>query len=69
MRFRLFPVLRAEAVGIISEIKIDERDTQFRVVGRAVIALPVVLHGELPVALLDDIQLVRDLGVPDIIGL
>ena len=68
MRFRLFPVLRAEAVGIISEIKIDERNTQLRMVGRAVIALPVVLHRELPIALLDDVQLVCDLGVPDIIG-
>ena len=48
----------AEAVG-------EERDGQLRVVTGAVVALPVVLHRQLPVPGLDQVKLQRDPAVPD----
>ena len=66
--FRLGPVFIAQCGWIKSEIEIDEGDAQFRMIGRTMVALAIVLQCQLPVALLHDIGLVRDLGVADVIG-
>ena len=44
-------------VGGIAEAIGEQRDRQFRVVDRAVVAFTIVLHRELPVAFLDQVDL------------
>ena len=51
----------AEAVG-------EQGNGQLRMVGRAVIALAVILHRDLPVAVLDQVNGLDDLGVGQVVG-
>ena len=51
---------------LVTEAIFQQRHSQFWVIGRTVIALAVVLHGQLPVAVLDNVFLEGDLGVGDV---
>lgn len=68
MFFRRLPVFGAQGLRVETEVEIDERNAEFRMVCRAMIALAVVFHRQLPVAILDDVGLMCDLRISDVIG-
>ena len=60
-------LLRREALRVDLAEEVEQRLQQLRVPG-TVEALAVVLDGELPVAVFDDVDLVRNLGVGERVG-
>ena len=68
VRRHFLRLLALELVQVEAEIGGDERAGQLGVRAGAVVALTIVLHRELPVALLDDRLLERHLGVGEVVG-